>query len=292
MSGTDNIQHVDESPVTLLAPRPVKARRHQKSIISLDNFFTGGVGESPIGGLTASNLVPGNWYYQNPESSLAPRPSATSPTTENYSDVIPFPSLSPQHEGTIERPNRQFRSPRTSVSFHQANSLTGQMLSKGSQHTRAKSIGGSGTRSRKSSLLESWEVQNIRLSGNKMIGETEVAVFMPSAESTDANSMGYPTCQSDHNRNSASLDSQFHPMPLYSPTPDAVDELFQIMKHTTLSGTPSSSQMPLSPMKVDSNPASSHFQYYGTGNFEPPSPVSRNTRNPIILNTAFQDNHR
>lgn len=342
---------ITESPVKLIAPRPMKARRHQKSIISLDNFFTdtnfgsgggiiGGFGENSSNNSNSSSMLAGytettttattrdyhnnrGGIYHQQESSRAdfsPSAPATASSDASFSDVIPFPSLSPQPSGAGagsngERPiNSSFRSPRTSLSYHrhhhhhlQPSSITGQMLA--SSHGRTKSIGTmpGGTRSRKSSLLESWEVQNIRLSGSNMIGETDVAVFMSSADMPDNSNNGGILSGSGgndgYNPNSSSVEDQaqpqyqqqFYSMPIYSPIPDAVDELFQIMKHTNLSGTapPVASHSPTSSrnrlnLRVDGEGEDNTNQHY-YNSMVPPSPVARTTRNPIILNTEFQD---
>lgn len=288
MGGSDH-QYTNtstESPVTLMAPRPIRPRRHQKSIISLDNFFTGNSGGSENTN-TGYNATTGHGGYHNNAGIYHQEPPSAG---DSFTDEIPFPSVSP-HASTTSPSNGEWsnhasfmNSPRSSLSYHhhlQPNSITSQMLG-GSGHVRTRSIStataAAGSRSRKSSLMESWEVQSIRLSGSKMIGETDVAVYMPTTEIESTT----PLVE--------------HTMPLYSPIPDAVDELFQIMKHTSLSVTNAavvsptrSSTPPSSRNKLALGIDNSNYGQQQYCNMVPPSPVARTTRNPIILNTAFQD---
>jgi hypothetical protein len=64
---------------------------------------------------------------------------------------------------------------------------------------------------------------------------------------------------------------------------DAVDELFQIMRRTSLGSTPPRRNQ--TPAVMRTSPESVCFSNCGF----PSSPVARTTRNPIILNTTFQD---
>ncbi|KAF5097035.1 hypothetical protein D0Z00_002561 [Geotrichum galactomycetum] len=316
----------------LVAPRPLKARRHQKSIISLENFSVATTtAVSPAGASTAttSNSGFGNNFtamdtemgdYTGNNNGAGGASAASSSFhggsagSGNYSDVIPFPSFtsSPSDAGASDQV--------VSSRYYRSTSSTGQGF-----YSRPKSL------SRKSSLLESWEFQNIRLSGNNIVGDTNVSVLMNNnefhnnqtghnsnnngIESSDSSSGGMQSFDGASYYNT--FDDEMQKMPLYSPGHDAVNELFLIMKHTSLSG---GDDKPMTPVPTYySDQAAFHYQSSyptsastslslstsmstgGSGDslhsgnsydFIPPSPVARNTRNPIIFSTEFQENQQ
>lgn len=246
----------------LVAPRPLKVRRHQKSIISLENFFAGS-----SGGMSDSMYQPashghGHGHHQRQVST----------DFQDFGDVIPFPSMDTTTSSSRHyHHHREMLSPRNSMQ---------------------------GRRSRKSSLLDNWELQNIRLGGANLIGQPDVSVFMPTT--TSAGDESSADSQQQGGRHSAALEDQpdFQPMQIYSPRQDAVSELFQIMKHTHLgSGSGGDSSAPSTPLYQQQQQHYFEFppqqqqlpQHGGWADFVPPSPVARTTRNPITLNTAFQD---
>lgn len=257
----------------LVAPKPLKARRHQKSIISLENFNTSLTTPSSMSLSTATLHTP----LFRPESS------------SDYTDIIPFPSFDSSNEPT---PAPSSSAATSSSRFYRATSVSNKPTPS-LFNTRPKSM------SRKSSLLESWEYQNIVVSGNHMVGDTNVSVLMPATGQSIIDSASVDE----------EMSNDMHTIPIYNPVSDAVSELFQIMKHTSLS-TPASTAAGLDQGDFD------HFYAHGQASYEhsmkprtpsihqytqnqnqfaswggvPPSPVARNTRNPIILNNEFQEN--
>jgi hypothetical protein len=315
----------------LVAPRPLKARRHQKSIISLENFSAANTAAiSPAAASTATtssssnssgrfgtavDTEMGGYPCSNNAFNGASGSSAASSFhgggagSGNYSDIIPFPSFtsSPSDPGASDQV--------VSSRYYRSTSSAGQGF-----YSRPKSL------SRKSSLLESWEFQNIRLSGNNIVGDTNVSVLMNNNEfhnnqsghnhnnnGIESSGTSSDDMQSLDNASYNTFDEEMQTMPLYSPGQDAVNELFLIMKHTSLSG---GDDKPMTPVPTYySDQTAFHYQSsYPTsasaslslsmstggdslhsGNsydFIPPSPVARNTRNPIIFSTEFQENQQ
>lgn len=64
---------------------------------------------------------------------------------------------------------------------------------------------------------------------------------------------------------------------------DAVEELFQIMRRTSLANSPPRRYPAPAPLRTTPDSVG-----WNCGGF-PSSPVARNTRNPIVLNTSFQN---
>lgn len=282
------------STVQLLAPKPLKIRRHQKSIISLENFFQG----------------PPSAHPRLPELTLPMQPQQEQQEQQQeqeYAEVIPFPSVSAGAGAGTDDP----RAPRYYHHHHHHHHHSHRdMLSP------RNSVGG--RRSRKSSLLENWEVQNIKLGGAKLIGEPDVSVLMPTARGPDEQELlpgleeraqeqaqlqrqqqqqqfqqqQQQYQQQQQQQQQLQQQAEFQPMQIYSPRPDAVAELFQIMKHTHLNGGEVTSPVHAPTPTPYFDFSAPQQQDQGTGgwaDFVPPSPVARTTRNPIILNTAFQD---
>lgn len=323
MSTTMEFPSLTSNVPQLVAPRPLKARRHQKSIISLENFSVANTAAVPSAstaatasnsGGFASNVTPADTEmdgYTDNAPNGAGGPSAASSFhggsagSGNYSDVIPFPSFtsSPGDAGASDQV--------VSSRYYRSTSSAGQSF-----YSRPKSL------SRKSSLLESWEFQNIRLSGNNIVGDTNVSVLMNNNEfhnshghNSSNNNKGIESSDSSSSSGVQSfdgantLDEEMQTMPLYSPGNDAVNELFLIMKHTSLSGGEDNPMTPVpayytdqtafhyqSPYPTSASTSLSLSTSAGAANntydFVPPSPVARNTRNPIIFSTEFQENQQ
>lgn len=214
----------------VFAPRPIKARPRQKSIISLENFHFANGG-------WANTLVDGNINNVNRS------PAAGS---------APF------------RPTHL---------------------------------------SRKSSLMGSWDVKNVSLTGSKLVGDTEVSLIQDFIN-------GSP-CKDIHQRNESveNFNDDFRSMHIYSNSQsmqDSVDELLNVVRSSrpvSKSGfnskrssidtqfsfpSNSSGQQETSEQQQQfqaSSPVTSFDNFYAF----PSSPIIRHSRNPIISNSSFQN---
>lgn len=89
-----------------------------------------------------------------------------------YTDVIPFPALVSSSSSSGEQYSSN-QGKRSSLNSEKGHSTSGSIAS-GSNSRRGTAA------SRKSSLLEHWDYQNVKISGQNMIGETDVSFLMPS----------------------------------------------------------------------------------------------------------------
>ncbi|VVT49203.1 uncharacterized protein SAPINGB_P002154 [Magnusiomyces paraingens] len=303
--------------VSLVAPRPVRARRHQKSIIAVEAFVPQLQPSPASTNNDPTMIVQGGPFfepqqYQQPQPQPQPsqpqiqmqtagsnssrlneqhnvvcselaqltinssqrgkiervgpgnavtRTHVRAPSAE-FADEIPFPSFS---STSTEYADGSSGTSSSSNSINNNNNNTNNItstiaapitpISTGLNTGRRRATTHSRSRSRKASLLEHWDIQNIRLSGQDLVGSTDVSLFLPAdlgpPPQTPERRIGF------HHRTGSGVGAgagvvgagpseglhvqtsdlaQLQPMQLYSPTSEAVAELFQIMRHTSLAG--------------------------------------------------------